>query len=116
MPRSSMTSRQANSTASLQRRAPTTQRDGERNSEFQEARASFWHFKDPRFKPLYEALPARVRDVADKNFTLLKQDIRRCTSSASKGDLWSVRVGRSHRALAIEGKDGFQWFWIGSHG
>jgi hypothetical protein len=32
-----------------------------------------------------------------------------------RDDLWSVRVGRGYRALAIEGKDGFQWFWIGSH-
>jgi hypothetical protein len=24
-------------------------------------------------------------------------------------------VGRGYRALAIEGRDGFQWFWIGSH-
>jgi hypothetical protein len=32
-----------------------------------------------------------------------------------KDDLWSVRVGLTHRALATEGTDGFQWFWIGSH-
>ena len=29
--------------------------------------------------------------------------------------LWSVRIGLGYRALAIAGKDGFQWFWIGSH-
>jgi hypothetical protein len=29
------------------------------------------HFKDPRFRPLYEALPAHVRDLADKSFALL---------------------------------------------
>jgi hypothetical protein len=32
------------------------------------------HFKDPRFRPLYDALPTRVRSLADKNFALLKQD------------------------------------------
>jgi len=75
------------------------------------------HFKDPRFKPLYHALPARVRDLADKSFALLKQDPKHPSLHFKrvKGDLWSVRVGRSSRALAIEGKDGFQWFWIGSH-
>jgi hypothetical protein len=29
--------------------------------------------------------------------------------------VWSVRVGRQYRALAIEGGDRFQWFWIGTH-
>lgn len=75
------------------------------------------HFKDPRFQPLYDALPAHVRALADKNFALLKRDPKHPSLhfKCVKGDLWSVRVGRSHRALAIEGKDGFQWFWIGSH-
>jgi hypothetical protein len=75
------------------------------------------HFKDPRFKPLYDALPARVHDVADKSFALLKLDPKHPSPHFKRvrNDLWSVRVGRGYRALAIEGKDGFQWFWIGSH-
>jgi hypothetical protein len=75
------------------------------------------HFKDPRFQPLYDALPARVRDLADKNFALLKQDPKHPSLHFKqvRDDLWSVRVGRGYRAMAIEGKDGFQWFWIGSH-
>jgi hypothetical protein len=75
------------------------------------------HFKDPRFQPLYDALPARVRDLADKNFALLKQDPKHPSLHFKRvrDDLWSVRVGRAYRAMAIEGKDGFQWFWIGSH-
>jgi hypothetical protein len=32
------------------------------------------HFKDPRFKPAYDALPARVRTQVNKSFALLKQD------------------------------------------
>ena len=31
------------------------------------------HFKDPKFKPLYDALPLRVRRLADKNFALLNR-------------------------------------------
>jgi hypothetical protein len=75
------------------------------------------HFKDPRFQPLYDALPARVRDLADKNFALLKQDPKHPSLHFKRvrDDLWSARVGRGYRAMAIEGKDGFQWFWIGSH-
>ena len=75
------------------------------------------HFKDPKFKPFYDALPPSVRDLADKSFALLKQDPKHPSLHFKriKDDLWSVRVGRSYRALASEGKDGFQWFWIGSH-
>jgi hypothetical protein len=75
------------------------------------------HIKDPRFKPLYDALPSRVRELADKNFALLKQDPKHPSLHFKRlmADVWSVRIGRGHRALAIEGKDRFQWYWIGSH-
>jgi len=75
------------------------------------------HFRDPRFKPRYDALPPHIRSLADKNFALLKQDPKHPSLHFKriKDDLWSVRVGRRHRALALKGKDGFQWFWIGSH-
>ncbi len=29
---------------------------------------------------------------------------------------WSVRVGKSYRALGIEVENGILWFWIGPHG
>jgi hypothetical protein len=75
------------------------------------------HFKDPKFKPLYDALPRRARDLADKNFALLKQDPKQPSHHFKriKDDLWPVCVGLGHRALAIEAEDGFQWFWIGGH-
>lgn len=75
------------------------------------------HFRDPRFKPLYDALPPRVRALADKNFALLKRDPKHPSLHFKhiKDGLWSARVGRDYRALALEGRDGFQWFWIGSH-
>ena len=31
------------------------------------------------------------------------------------GKLWSARVGRDHRALAVEDGDDFIWVWIGAH-
>ena len=30
-------------------------------------------------------------------------------------DMWSVRVGRNYRALAVEVSEGLLWFWIGTH-
>jgi hypothetical protein len=58
-----------------------------------------------------------VRAAADKSFALLKRDPRHPSLhfKCIKDDLWSVRIGRTYRALAIEGADGFHWFWIGSH-
>ena len=75
------------------------------------------HIKDPRFQPFYDALPARIRASADKSFALLKQDPKHPSLHFKwiKDDLWSVRIGRRYRALAIEGDDRFQWFWIGTH-
>jgi len=75
------------------------------------------HFKDPDFRPLYDALPRQERKLADKNFALLKSDPKHPSLHFKRvrDDLWSVRVGLNYRALAIEGEDGFQWFWIGTH-
>lgn len=75
------------------------------------------HIKDPTFQPLFEALPAKVKSLANKNFALLKHDPKHPSLHFKRvrGDIWSVRVGRSYRALAIKGEDRFQWFWIGTH-
>jgi hypothetical protein len=75
------------------------------------------HIKDPRFQPLFDALPAEVRAAAGKSFALLKQDPKHPSLHFKRiqGDLWSVRIGRNYRALAVEGHDRFQWFWIGTH-
>jgi hypothetical protein len=66
------------------------------------------HFKDPKFKPLFDALPRRVQDAASRSFQLLKQDPRHPSLHFKRinEDLWSVRVGRGYRALALEGRDG----------
>lgn len=70
------------------------------------------HFKDPRFNPRFDALPPRVKDVANRNFALLKKNPKHPSLHFKqiKDDLWSVRVGRGYRALAIEARDGFHLF------
>ncbi len=75
------------------------------------------HFKGPDFRSRYHALPTQAQELADKNFALLKQNPNHPSLHFKqiRDDLWSVRVGRHYRALAIEGGDGFQCFWIGSH-
>jgi len=75
------------------------------------------HMKDPKFQPLYDSLPKEIRTLADKNFALLKTSPRHPSLHFKRlrGDIWSARVGRGYRALAVEGEDRFQWFWIGTH-
>jgi hypothetical protein len=54
--------------------------------------------------------------LADKNYTLLKENPRQPSLQLKKvGRFWSVRVGSRYRALAVEIDDGLLWFWIGSN-
>jgi hypothetical protein len=74
------------------------------------------HSASSRFWVLYEALPKDVREIADKNFQLLKTDPRHPSLHFKRiGTVWSVRVGDKYRALGHDVPGGIQWFWIGSH-
>lgn len=74
------------------------------------------HFANPSFWQEYHRLPLSVRETADKNFELLKRDpTHPSLHLKSVGKYWSVRVGISFRALAVEQPEGLVWFWIGSH-
>jgi hypothetical protein len=74
------------------------------------------HFAGPRFWQTYEGLPENIRKLADKNFTLLKQNPRHPSLNFKRvGPYWSVRVGQHYRALAVEIDGGLLWFWIGTH-
>jgi mRNA-degrading endonuclease RelE of RelBE toxin-antitoxin system len=77
------------------------------------------HYADPDFWRLYRKLPKRIRMLADKNFTLLKTSPEHPSLHfkrvKGRSELWSARVGRDYRALAVEVDDGLQWFWIGTH-
>jgi hypothetical protein len=74
------------------------------------------HYASPKFWSCYKALPKDVRDLADKNFELLKANPKHPSLHFKPiGNLWSVRVGKSYRALGFGKADGILWFWIGSH-
>jgi hypothetical protein len=61
-------------------------------------------------------LPQEVQALARRNFELLKQDPRHPSLHFKKVESrWSVRIGRSYRALAMEVEDGLLWGWIGPH-
>jgi len=69
-----------------------------------------------QFWARYDRLPQGVRDLADKAFRLLKANPRHPSLQLKKvGGFWSARVGRAHRALAVEDGQDHIWVWIGSH-
>ena len=74
------------------------------------------HYASSKFWSEYESLPLSVRNIADKNFQLLKTDSKHPSLHLKKvSNYWSVRVGIKYRALAVEVDDGLLWFWTGSH-
>lgn len=76
------------------------------------ATAGFWS--------LFEPLPEPVQRLARKNHRLLEADDRHPSLHfkrlvGTSPPLWSVRVGRDYRALAVERDGTAFWFWIGPH-
>ena len=77
------------------------------------------HLALPRFWRLYRQLPEHIRELADKNYELLRTDPFHPSLHFKKvgktKQLWSVRVGEHYRALGVEKVEGIVWFWIGTH-
>lgn len=54
--------------------------------------------------------------MANRSFELLKRNPRHPSLRFKKmGRAWSARISDNYRALAVESKSGFLWFWIGEH-
>lgn len=74
------------------------------------------HRTTPQFWNRFDKLPEPVQNLARKNFELLKQNPKHPSLYFKKvGRYWSVRVGLSHRALAVADGSDFIWVWIGNH-
>jgi hypothetical protein len=74
------------------------------------------HFASQEFWFHYRRLPEAIRELADKNFELLKSDPRHPSIRLKKvGSVWSARIGLHYRALGEDHPDGILWFWIGPH-
>ena len=74
------------------------------------------HFASPAFWAAYENLPEAIRELADRNYALLKANPQHPSLHFKKvGRFWSVRIGIRYRALAVEFEENLLWFWIGSH-
>jgi len=72
-----------------------------------------------RFWRLYDALPADVRDQADKAYRLWFVDASYPSLQFKRihraRQIHSVRISRDWRALGVVQDDEIVWFWIGSH-
>ena len=74
------------------------------------------HRATSRFWEQFRNLPTETQELAKKSFELLKRDPQHPSLRFKKvGRFWSVRVGKTYRALAIEDEDGLIWVWIGHH-
>jgi hypothetical protein len=70
----------------------------------------------PSFWKLYGALPTEVKKLADKQFALFEENPRHPSLGfQKKGEVYTVEVGRSWRAIGRRRGNELYWFWIGSH-
>ena len=61
------------------------------------------HYSSPKFWACYKTLPQETKDLADKNFELLKANPKHPSLHFKRiGNLWSVRVGKHYRALGLD--------------
>jgi len=68
------------------------------------------------FWDCYSSLPAQIRELADKSFSLLHDNPGHPSLHFKKlGRVWSARVGAGHRALAVPDGQDYIWVWIGTH-
>ena len=74
------------------------------------------HYASDKFWAQYAVLPRTAREVADKNYRLLREDSSHPSLHFKRvGKFWSVRAGLHYRALGIDVEGGIMWFWIGTH-
>ncbi|MGR8979212.1 MAG: ParE family toxin-like protein [Gammaproteobacteria bacterium] len=74
------------------------------------------HCTSSHFWELYRKLPSEIRELADKNYELLKENPRHPSLQLKRiEELWSVRIGHHYRAIGIDVPSGIQWIWIGTH-
>lgn len=71
----------------------------------------------PEFWTAYAAIPLAIRQQARKAYKLWQTNPSHPSLHFKKvgKDLWSARITRDYRALALKKGDDYYWFWIGTH-
>jgi len=74
------------------------------------------HFTTPESWQHFGRLPEEIQRLAEKDFELLKQNSRHPLLRLKEaGKFRTVRVGLHYRAVAKEGAEGLNYFWICHH-
>jgi hypothetical protein len=70
-----------------------------------------------RFWKLFAELPEQVQELATEKYELFKRDpyYHPSLGFQAKGKVWTVDIGRHHRAIGFGTGNQLSWFWIGSH-
>jgi hypothetical protein len=64
----------------------------------------------------YDSLPKDVPTLAGDKFKLFEREpFHRSLGLQQKGNVWTLDIGRSSRAIAYRDGNDFHRFWIGSH-
>ena len=71
----------------------------------------------PDFWEAYAALPPAIKAQAQKTYQIWLSDRFYPSLHFKKvnQNLWSIRINREYRALALKEEDDYYWFWIGLH-
>jgi hypothetical protein len=69
------------------------------------------------FWSTYALLPQDIKDQAQKSYRLWQENQSHPSLHFKKvgTNLWSARITRDYRALALKKGDDYYWFWIGTH-
>jgi hypothetical protein len=74
------------------------------------------HRTTQRFWQSFSKLPTSIKQLARKNFDLLKRELNHPSLHFKKvGKFWSARIGINYRALAFKDGEDYIWVWIGTH-
>jgi hypothetical protein len=75
------------------------------------------HLASSAFWEAYQRLPADIRDLANKNYEMLKQNPQHPSLHFKKKSVDSGRfvLAAAIAHLAVQENDNLVWFWIGSH-
>jgi hypothetical protein len=74
------------------------------------------HYASSDFWTCFETLPDPVKELARKNYALLKETPHHPSLHLKQIKTYSaVRIGLHYRALGVHVSDGILWFWIGTH-
>jgi hypothetical protein len=73
------------------------------------------HSRTDHFKQCYRRLSAAARTLVDRSFEQLNEDSEAPSLQIEKdGLIWSMNIGTSHKALALDANGRVLWYWVGS--